>query len=190
MNDLAAKEHAVSTDVVTPWYRQGWPWFLIALPATAVIGGIITAILAVRGFDGPVVADYYKQGLAINEEVARAQLARELAVSAAVELAGFTDGDRVRVVLEAERALPPEAALRLRLAHPGRPAEDRVAVLARIDVDVDNRRAVYVGSLQSATPGVELSGTVTWQVILESPQWRIDDSFSAGSGGRFNLKAR
>ena len=190
MNDLAAKEHAVSTDVVTPWYRQGWPWFLIALPATAVIGGIITAILAVRGFDGPVVADYYKQGLAINEEVARAQLARGLAVSAAVELAGFTDGDRVRVVLEAERALPPEAALRLRLAHPGRPAEDRVAVLARIDVDVDNRRAVYVGSLQSATPGVELSGTVTWQVILESPQWRIDDSFSAGSGGRFNLKAR
>jgi hypothetical protein len=190
VNDLAAKEHAVSTDVVTPWYRQGWPWFLIALPATAVIGGIITAILAVRGFDGPVVADYYKQGLAINEEVARAQLARELAVSAAVELAGLADGDRVRVVLEAERALPPEAALRLRLAHPGRPAEDRVAVLARIDVDVDNRRAVYVGSLQSATPGVELSGTVTWQVILESPQWRIDDSFSAGSGGLFNLKAR
>ena len=75
------REHAVSTDVVTPWYRQGWPWFLIALPATAVVGGIITAILAVRGFDGPVVADYYKQGLAINEEVARAQLARELAIS-------------------------------------------------------------------------------------------------------------
>jgi uncharacterized protein len=190
VNDLAAKEHAVSTDVVMPWYRQGWPWFLIALPATAVIGGIITAILAVRGFDGPVVADYYKQGLAINEEVARAQLARELAIAATVELAGFKDGDRVRVVLEAERALPPEAALRLRLAHPGRPAEDRVAVLARIDVDVDNRRAVYVGSLQSATPGAELSGPVTWQVILESAQWRIDDSFSAGSGGRFNLKAR
>ncbi len=65
-----------------------------------------------------------------------------------------------------------------------------MAVLARIDVDVDNRRAVYVGSLQSATPAAELGGPVTWQVILESPQWRIDDSFSAGSGGRFNLKAR
>ena len=85
--------------------------------------------------------------------------------------------------------MPPEAALRLRLAHPGRPAEDRVAVLARTDVDVDNRRAVYVGSLQSTTAR-ELSGPVTWQVILESPQWRIDDSFSAAGGGRFNLKAR
>lgn len=183
------REHAVSTDAVTPWYRQGWPWFLIALPATAVVGGIITAILAVRGFDGPVVADYYKQGLAINEEVARAQLARELAITAETELAGFADGDRVRVVLQAERPLPPEAALRLRLAHPGRPAEDRIAVLARTDVDVDNRRAVYVGSLQSTTAR-ELSGPVTWQVILESPQWRIDDSLSAASGGRFNLKAR
>lgn len=182
------REHAVSTDAVTPWYRQGWPWFLIALPATAVVGGIITAILAVRGFDGPVVADYYKQGLAINEEVARAQLARELAITAEAELAGFADGDRVRVILQAERPLPPEAALRLRLAHPGRPAEDRVAVLARTDVDVDNRRAVYVGSLQSTAR--ELSGPVTWQVILESPQWRIDDSFSANGGGRFNLKAR
>ena len=98
-------------------------------------------------------------------------------------------GDRVRVELQAERPLPPEAALRLRLAHPGRPAEDRVAVLARTDVDVDNRRAVYVGSLQSTTAR-ELSGPVTWQVILESPQWRIDDSFSAAGGGRFNLKAR
>jgi hypothetical protein len=45
-----------------------------------------------------------------------------------------------------------------------------------------------VGSLQSTAR--ELSGPVTWQVILESPQWRIDDSFSANGGGRFNLKAR
>jgi hypothetical protein len=56
-------------------------------------------------------------------------------------------------------------------------------------VDADNRRAVYVGSLQSTTAR-ELSGPVTWQVILESPQWRIDDSFSASGGGRFNLTAR
>ena len=53
-------------DAATPWYRQRWPWFLIALPASAVIGSAITAVLAVRTFDGPVAADYYKQGLAIN----------------------------------------------------------------------------------------------------------------------------
>jgi hypothetical protein len=178
----------VTPNAITPWYRQPWPWFLIALPATAVVGGIITAVLAVRTYDGPVTADYYRQGLAINEEVARADRARELSLQARVELAGLADGSRVRVELDAARALPPEAALRLRLVHPGRPREDRTAVLARVDVDAHNRRAVYVGALQS-TAG-ELAGPVSWQVILESPQWRIDDSFTAGQGGQFNLRAR
>lgn len=178
----------MTSHTITPWYRQGWPWFLIALPATAVVGGIITAILAVRTYDGPVTADYYKQGLAINEEVARADLARSLALAARVELAALSDGSRVRVELESERAMPPEAALRLRLVHPGRPAEDRTAVLARIDVDPDNRRAVYVGTLQVAAAGE--TGAVSWQVILESPRWRIDDSFTTGQGGQLMVRAR
>jgi hypothetical protein len=178
----------VTAHVITPWYRQAWPWFLIALPATAVVGGIVTAILAVRSYDGPVTADYYKEGLAINEEVARADLARDLSLRARVDIAGFADGDRVRVELDSARALPPEAALRLRLVHPGRPGQDRTAVLARVDVDADNRRAVYVGTLQSAAG--RLGGPVSWLVVLESPQWRIDDSFTAGQGGQFNLRAR
>ena len=178
----------MAANAITPWYRQSWPWFLIAVPATAVIGGIITAVLAVRTDDGPVTADYYKQGLAINEEVTRADTARELALQARVELTGLADDSRVRVELEASRPLPPEAALRLRLVHPGRPGEDRMAVLARVDVDPDNRSAIYVGTLQStaAAPG----RPVAWQVILESPTWRIDDSFTTGQGGRFSVRAR
>ena len=178
----------MTAHAITPWYRQGWPWFLIALPAAAVVGGVITAILAVRTYDGSVTADYYKQGLAINEEVARADLARSLALKARVDLAALSDGSRVRVELESERAMPPEAALRLRLVHPGRPAEDRMAVLARVDVDADNRRAVYVGTLQS-TATIEV-GAVSWQVILESPRWRIDDSFTTGQGGPLTVRAR
>ena len=29
-----------------PWYRQFWPWFIIALPAATIIAGIITFYLA------------------------------------------------------------------------------------------------------------------------------------------------
>ena len=180
----------MNTHAVTPWYRQPWPWFLIALPATAVIAGIATAIIAARGFDGPVAADYYKQGLAINDEVARAQLARDLGLEARIELAGISDGDRVRVEIDARRAMPPEAALRLRLVHPGRPGEDRTAVLSRLDVEPENRRALYVGTLQVVAPSSSYVGPVSWQVILESQQWRIDDSFTAGGGGSFTLQAR
>jgi len=45
-----------------PWYRQPWPWFLIALPAAAVIGSIVTVVLAIVSADG-VVPDYYERGL-------------------------------------------------------------------------------------------------------------------------------
>ena len=180
---------AVNVDTVRPWYRQRWPWFLIALPATAVVGGIITAVLAVRTYDGTVSADYYKQGLAINQEVERAQLARVLGLEARIVMAGVDDGDRVRIELQSARALPPETTVQLRLVHPGRPGEDRIATLQRIDVDPDRARAVYAGSFSLAPGATRLSGPVTWQVVLESSRWRVDDSFS-GQGGEFAIKAR
>ena len=173
---------------MAPWYRQAWPWFLIALPATAVIGGLVTAYLAVQGFDGPVAADYYRQGLAVNREVVRAQVARELGLVARVDLAGFGAGDPVRVEIEARDAMPAADELQLRLIHPGRPEADRAALLKRSSVDADERRAVYEGTL-TASPSA-YSGPVTWQVSLESHDWRIDDSLTASRGGRFTLQAR
>jgi hypothetical protein len=38
-----------------PWYRQFWPWFIIALPACAVIASFITLWLAVSRPDYLVV---------------------------------------------------------------------------------------------------------------------------------------
>jgi hypothetical protein len=40
-----------------PWYRQFWPWFIIALPASAVVAGFITLWLAISNPDGMVVSD-------------------------------------------------------------------------------------------------------------------------------------
>jgi len=56
---------------IQPWYKQGWPWFLISLPLSAVIAGTITIIIATKGADSLVDADYYKEGLAINESLER-----------------------------------------------------------------------------------------------------------------------
>ena len=171
-----------------PWYRQAWPWFLIALPATAVIGSLVTAFLAARGFDGPVAADYYRQGLAINRQVARAQVARELGLVATVDFAGFGQGDPVRVQIEASDAIPPEQEVTLRLVHPGRPEADRMALLRRSAPDADGRRAAFEGTLTA--PSTALAGPVAWQVALESRDWRIDDSITSERGGRFTLRAR
>jgi len=179
------------TEPVTPWYRQAWPWFLISLPATAVVAGSITFYLAARGWDGPVASDYYKQGLAINEELSRSARAKEIGVSALVKLGGLDVGERVRVELQAEQPLPSETALRLRLLHPGKREGDRLAVLSRIDVSADGRTAVYAGEWQQGEADARLAQRpVAWQVVLETPQWRIDDGFSAGGAGEFSLRAR
>jgi hypothetical protein len=31
-----------------PWYRQFWPWFLIALPAAAIAGSLLSVYFALR----------------------------------------------------------------------------------------------------------------------------------------------
>lgn len=42
--------HRARTDT-KPWYRQFWPWFLIALPLTSVIGSFVTLWIAVTNAD-------------------------------------------------------------------------------------------------------------------------------------------
>jgi hypothetical protein len=44
--------------------------------------GLITFYIAAAGWDGPVAADYYRKGLAINEELTRSALGRQLGVAA------------------------------------------------------------------------------------------------------------
>lgn len=179
------------TTELTPWYRQPWPWFLISLPASAVVAGSITFYIAASGWDGPVAADYYRKGLAINEEITRSALAKELGVAVTLTLAGFEEGDAVRLELTAERPLPAETALRVRLVHPGRRDADRLAILARADVTPDNRGALYVGSWQ--TGAADERGAmhpVAWQVSVETQQWRLDGDFRAGTTKTFELRAQ
>jgi hypothetical protein len=50
-----------------PWYRQFWPWFIIALPASVVIASFFTLWLAISHPDQLVVDD--KQYRALNSEL-------------------------------------------------------------------------------------------------------------------------
>ncbi len=50
-----------------PWWRHGHVWLLIAGPATVIVAGIATLILAVRTSDPLVAQDYYRQGIEINK---------------------------------------------------------------------------------------------------------------------------
>lgn len=169
-----------------PWYRQRWPWLLMVPPLAAVIGGIVTIVLAVRSNDGMVADDYYKRGLAINVELSRSQRARELGLLAEVRATGESAGDSVQVRLTGERALPAEAALRIRLVHPGRSGADRVAVLSRVSAEADGRGAEYRGAWDEAA---ELHVPVAWRVVLEGREWRLDAGIAAGEVRGFRMTA-
>jgi hypothetical protein len=43
-----------------PWYRQFWPWFLIALPTLALLAGLLTLGIALCNVD-EVVPEYATQ---------------------------------------------------------------------------------------------------------------------------------
>jgi len=46
-----------------PWYRQFWPWFIIALPASVVVASFFTLWLAISNPDPLVVDDGQYQRL-------------------------------------------------------------------------------------------------------------------------------
>ncbi len=168
--------NAAATDVdPTPWYRQRWPWLVMTPPIVAIIGCAITIVLAVKSADGVVAADYYKRGLAINEQLARSQAARQMGLQAQLQAQGLQTGDSVRVRLSADAALAPEAALRLRLVHPGRGGADRVAMLARVGMADDGRSVDYAGSWGEVEP---INGIVNWRLVLEARDWRLDGDAS------------
>lgn len=106
---------------IKPWYVQGWPWFLLALPTTAVIAGIITLVIAIRTSDGLVVDDYYKEGKAIVQTMNRSNRARELGLIAAMSIRS----ERIRIELTAREQGSLPSTLLLTLSHPTREGMDQ-----------------------------------------------------------------
>ncbi|UTT84771.1 FixH family protein [Vibrio pelagius] len=74
--------------MVKPWYKQFWPWFLIALPATVVIWTILTVIVFTQNSVDLVTEDYYKKGKGINVDISKVNVAKELDLSADISERG------------------------------------------------------------------------------------------------------
>ena len=63
-----------------PWYKQFWPWFVISLPATAVVAGLTTVVIAVQNKPDIVRDDWYKDGMAIQVRKERTERAKALGI--------------------------------------------------------------------------------------------------------------
>jgi hypothetical protein len=70
--------------MVKPWYKQFWPWFLIALPLSVVVGTLYTVAIFSQNSVNLVAEDYYKKGKGINIDLSKITVARDLGLNAAV----------------------------------------------------------------------------------------------------------
>ena len=71
-----------------PWYKQLWPWILIAIPVVTAIKAVHTIVVMQQHSPDLVVDDYYKAGRAINMQLAKY---REAALRAVAVVLGSTD---------------------------------------------------------------------------------------------------
>ena len=143
-----------------PWYRQFWPWFLIALPGAAVIASMVTIQLAISDADSLVRDDYYKKGLAINRDLARERMAGDLGIRITL------DYDAQTGQLSANMNDAPVGelnALVVRMVHPTLEQNDATIRLKKMG------EMLYTGSTPSSFDSID------WHVTVEPDEetWKI-----------------
>lgn len=155
---------AAGTAQPAPWYRNRWFWLVATPPIAAVIGGLLTVVIAVRNADSLVVDDYARIGRAFDVDQSRDRRARQLGVTATLRL------DRANGLVELTVRGVPAQALELKLIHPTDAAGDR-----RLSLDPDPQ-GHYAGTLGPSDAGRR-------EVEIASPDqgWRLRGDLPAGA---------
>lgn len=158
-----------------PWYKEPWPWILMAGPGVVIVAGIITTVIAVQTSDGLVSDDYYKQGLSVNQRMQRDQHATQLGLHADVMRSGLN----LRLLITAADSSVLPEAITLRLVHPTVDGLDQVIQMK------SEGHGFYDGALTADVVG-------RWHVSLEDPagQWRLQGDWKADSDEPLRLNAR
>ncbi len=148
-----------------PWYRQGWPWLLILLPASTVIASMVTVWLAFTNDDALVRDDYYREGLAINRRLDAEARARAAGLAAELRYEAPT-----RVVeLRLQGADDAPQQLVLAIEHPTDATRDEALILlaagngvfrATVSVPLEGKRYLLLEHAAADGKGWQLRGTL------------------------------
>ncbi|GAA5120865.1 FixH family protein [Alloalcanivorax gelatiniphagus] len=148
-----------------PWYRHPLVWLVIALPASAIIGGLVTLAIAITYADSTVDDNWYRDGKAINRSLEAENRAARLGLSAALDQDG-------RVRLSSQIAVPWPDQLELSLRHPAFADRDRHLLLRHLG-----------DGLYAADDALPEAGE--WSVTLAPPggAWRLYHRLRLGPDG-------
>jgi uncharacterized protein len=139
-----------------PWYKQLWPWILIAIPVFTALKAVHTVYLMQQHTPDLVVDDYYKEGRAINMQLAKYREAQLRNLEAHVLIAGN------RAVVRFAKNTVLDGTLHLDFYHP---------TLADRDFALDAERSgelLYIATLPLTPSG-------KWQLVVSdaSKDWKL-----------------
>jgi hypothetical protein len=163
-----------------PWYRQFWPWFIIALPAAAVVGGLTTLWISMQTSDSLVVRSEDGVRNASDRRIAAERFASRAGLAAQIDIDHETGA--VSAVLRSGNLETVPASLEFELSHPAFADRDRAITLSIALPDPDGN-PVWVGRLASVPEdrfyAVLRSGD-TWRLTAE---WQGEASLTLYPGG-------
>jgi len=119
-------------EIVKPWYRQFWFWFVFSPLIYIIIMCSVTVTIALKGADDVIIDNYYKEGRMINQALEQDKRAQELGLS------GDLSFDRTTGEISLTIANPPTDAtlmpeqLLLMMGHPVKAAKDQLITLTAI----------------------------------------------------------
>jgi len=154
-----------------PWYKEPFVWMLIGVPLSSVIVGSFFIFLAASTKDTLVRDNYYKDGLAINQELKWDKKAKTMDIKLSIVL----DGNNAAINIENSRQVAPNT-LSLKLSHPTLKEKDRDSFL---QLTGKNEFKGFIDELEDGR----------YYVMVESveQQWRLRKSIQVIQGSTLSL---
>ena len=161
----------MSEQTIQPWYKQFWPWFIIALLATAVVASLNMVFLAFSTTDSLVTEAPDGMDVVAERHLAAESLARDLGLDATLNI--DLESGAITAVLESTSDGDWPSALLLEFSHPTNAGRDIEVALAAAMPD-DNGNPVWAGYFVAIPNGRHY-------VVLEpeeTAEWRLNGEWT------------